>query len=70
MLTASATATGTKGWVAAQDQLAALSPSSAHRTLHSTHEGLLEDLQPAAASVRAITEVIASVRTSTPLRPS
>ena len=33
VLTASATATGTKGWVGAQDQLAALSPNSVHRTV-------------------------------------
>jgi pimeloyl-ACP methyl ester carboxylesterase len=70
VLTASATATGTKGWVAAQDQLAALSPNSVHRTVPSTHEGLLEDAAPAAAAVRAISEVIASVRTSTPLPSS
>ena len=70
VLTASATATGTKGWVDAQDQLAGLSPNSVHRTVHSTHEGLLEDVRPAAASVRAISEVISSVRTSTPLPSS
>ena len=67
MLTASATSTGTDGWVGAQDQLAALSPNSVHRTVDSTHEGLLEDVRPAAESVRAITEVVASVRTGTPL---
>ena len=67
VLTASATSTGTDGWVGAQDQLAVLSSNSVHRTVDSTHEGLLEDVRPAAASVRAITEVIASVRTSTPL---
>lgn len=70
VLTASATATGTKGWVEAQDKLAGLSTNSVHRTVHSTHEGLLEDAAPAAASARAITEVIASVRASTPLPPS
>ena len=63
VLTASATSTGTDGWVGAQDQLAALSPNSGHRTVHSTHAGLIEDVRPAAASVRAITEVIYSVRT-------
>ena len=67
VLTASATSTGTDGWVGAQDQLAALSSNSVHRTVDSTHEGLLEDVRPAAASVRAITEVISSVRTGTPL---
>ena len=67
VLTASASATGTKGWVRAQDQLAALSANSVHRTVDSTHMGLLEDASPAAASVRAITEVITSVRTRTPV---
>ncbi|HEU4349303.1 MAG TPA: alpha/beta hydrolase [Actinoplanes sp.] len=62
VLTASATSTGTDGWVGAQDQLAALSPNSVHRTVDSTHAGLIEDVRPAAASVRAITEVISSVR--------
>jgi len=67
VLTASATSTGTDGWVGAQDQLATLSSNSVHRTVHSTHPGLLEDVHPATASVRAITEVISSIRTSTPL---
>ena len=67
VLTASETSTGTDGWVGAQDQLAALSTKSVHRTVTSTHEGLLEDVRPAAASVRAITEVISSVRTGTPV---
>jgi pimeloyl-ACP methyl ester carboxylesterase len=68
VLTASVTSTGTKGWVGAQDALTALSTSSVHRIVPSTHEGLLEDARAAAASVRAISEVIASVRTGTPLR--
>ncbi|WP_148575367.1 alpha/beta fold hydrolase [Nocardioides caldifontis] len=67
VLTASATSTNTEGWVAAQDALAALSPNAIHSTVDSSHEGLLEDVDPAAASVRAITEVISSVRTGTPL---
>ena len=67
VLTASKNSTGTDGWAGAQDQLAALSTNSVHRTVDSTHTGVLEDVRPAAASVRAITEVISSVRTSTPL---
>ncbi|MDZ5623653.1 alpha/beta fold hydrolase [Nocardioides sp. HM23] len=58
---------GTDGWVGAQEQLAALSVNHVHRTVDSTHAGLLEDAGPAAESVRAIEEVIASVRTGTPL---
>lgn len=67
VLTASESASGTKGWVAAQDQLVELSDNSVHLTVHSTHEGLLEDASPAAASVRAVTEVITSVRARAPL---
>jgi hypothetical protein len=67
VLTASATSDGTDGWDGAQDQLAALSTSSVHRTVDSTHTGLLEDPAPAAESVRAITEVVSSVRTGRPL---
>jgi len=67
VVTVSATSTATEGWVGAQDQLAALSANSVHRNVNSTHPGLLEDVRPAAASVSAITEVISSVRTGTPL---
>jgi len=67
VLTASATSTATDGWVGAQDQLAELSPNSVHRTIDSTHTGLLEDVSPAAQSVRAITDVVSSIRTGTPL---
>jgi pimeloyl-ACP methyl ester carboxylesterase len=67
VLTASASSTGTEGWDGAQDQLAALSSNSVHRTVDSTHQGLLEDVRPTAAAVRAITEVISSVRTGTSL---
>ncbi len=67
VLTASVTSTGTEGWDGAQDQLAALSTNSVHRTIDSTHEGLLQDAAPAAAAVRAITEVTSSARTGAPL---
>ncbi|MFL6132670.1 MAG: hypothetical protein ACJ72A_07705, partial [Nocardioidaceae bacterium] len=67
VLTASETSAGRKGWDDAQDQLAALSRNSVHRTVQSTHSGLLEDIGPAAASARAITEVVSSVRTGAPL---
>ncbi len=67
VLTASATSAGTDGWERAQDQLAALSVRSVHRTLESTHEGLLEDPGPAAESVRAIIDVVTSARAGTPL---
>lgn len=59
---------GTDGWVGAQNQLAGLSTNRIHRTVRSTHPGLLEDARPAAESVRAITEVISSVRNGGLLR--
>ena len=67
VLTASATSDGTDGWDGAQDRLATLSTNSVHRSVDSTHPGLLEDTGPAAESVRAINGVIDSVRTGGPL---
>ena len=67
VLTASENSVGNDGWAGAQGQLAALSTNAVHRTVDSTHTGLLEDVRPAAESVRAITEVISSVRTSMPV---
>jgi pimeloyl-ACP methyl ester carboxylesterase len=56
------------GWVAAQDQLAGLSTNSAHRTLATAeHAMLTENAAAAAQSARAIRDVVASVRTGTPL---
>ena len=59
---------GTDGWKAAQDKLAALSDNHLHRDVESTHAGLITDERPAAQSAHAIAEVIASVRTGSPLR--
>jgi pimeloyl-ACP methyl ester carboxylesterase len=67
VVTASEESLETTGWAAAQDRLATLSTNHAHRTVHSTHPGLLEDQHGSTESVRAITEVITSVRTGTPL---
>jgi hypothetical protein len=55
------------GWVGAQDHLAALSTNRVHRTVESSHAGLLEDAGPAAESVRAITDVVTAVRTGAPV---
>jgi pimeloyl-ACP methyl ester carboxylesterase len=66
VLTTSESLTGA-GWARAQDQLAALSTNRAHRTVDSTHDGLLADEAPAAASVRAVNEVLSAVRTGTPM---
>jgi hypothetical protein len=66
VLTASESLT-TTGWAGAQDQLTRLSTNHVHRSVDSSHTGLLEDERPAAESVRAITEVSSAVRTRTPL---
>lgn len=66
VLTASENLTN-PGWTGAQDQLAELSTNHVQRTVQSTHAGLLEDEDPAAQSIHAITEVISSVRTGTRL---
>ena len=62
VLTASDTAEHTDGWTGAQDALAALSTSSVHRTVTSTHAGMVGDPQPADETVRAITDVLTSAR--------
>jgi pimeloyl-ACP methyl ester carboxylesterase len=67
VLTASATLDGTDGWDGAQDALAALSPNSVRRTVESSHAGMVDDPEPAAAAVRAISEVVSSVRSGQPL---
>ena len=67
VLTASENLT-TDGWLGAQDELAGLSTDAFHRIVRATHAGLLEDAHPAAESVRAISEVVSSVRTGRPLR--
>ena len=66
VLTASENLT-TPGWTDAQDELAALSAQRVHRVVDSTHAGMLEDEGGTAASVGAITQVVASVRSGAPL---
>ena len=58
---------GTDGWAEAQDALAALSDNSLHRDVDSSHAGLVDDPQPAAESVRAITAVVHAVSTGSVL---
>ena len=57
----------TDGWGASQDRMAALSINHVHRTVNASHMGMLEDPAPAAASARAITEVVHAARTGTPV---
>jgi hypothetical protein len=52
-----------RGWLAAQDDLAALSTNSAHLVLPDvTHMALIEEKKGAEASSRAIGDVVDSVR--------
>ncbi len=60
-----------KGWLPLQDQMAGLSSNSVHWVLaDATHASLTEDETNAAISSRAITDVVQSVRTHTPLPTS
>jgi pimeloyl-ACP methyl ester carboxylesterase len=59
----------TNGWMPLQDKLAALSTNSAHRIApDATHASLPEDKSRAVGvSARAVLDVVASIRTGTPL---
>ena len=56
------------GWGTAQDGLAALSTDVRHATADVSHVGLLVDPAGSAQSVDAVTDVVAAVRSHTPLR--
>lgn len=56
-------------WMAAQDKLVTLSNNSRHDVVaDATHPSLVLDQTDAAAASQAIRDVVASVRTSRPLR--
>ncbi len=55
------------GWGAAQDQLAQLSSNSRHTVADLDHMAFLDDAAGSALSVDAISDVVASVRSHTPL---
>jgi pimeloyl-ACP methyl ester carboxylesterase len=55
------------GWAVAQDRLATLSSNSSHRFARSTHAGLLDEQRGSEISVRAIGDVVLSVRTGSPV---
>ncbi len=63
VLTTTESAEHTQGWPAAQDALAALSTNSVHRSVDSTHVALVGGTSSSRAVVRAIADVVASVRT-------
>lgn len=56
------------GWMAAQDELAALSTNSVHHSVpDATHSSLIENETNAAQSSQAILDVVDAVRTNTPV---
>ncbi len=56
------------GWLPLQDKMASLSTNSVHRVLPDTdHPGLIDDRIGAAQASHAILDVVASVRSGTPL---
>jgi len=58
------------GWLPLQDKMAGLSTNSAHRVLPDTdHPGVIHDRLGAAQASQAILDVVASVRSGTPLTP-
>jgi pimeloyl-ACP methyl ester carboxylesterase len=59
------------GWLPLQDKMTGLSTNSAHRVLPDTdHPGLIHDRLGAAQASQAILDVVASVRSGTPLTKS
>jgi len=59
------------GWLPLQDKMTGLSSNSVHRVLPETdHPGLIHDRLGAAQASQAILDVVASVRTGTPLTKS
>ena len=62
VLTATGSLRKTSGWSTAQSRLAGLSSVSTHRVISSTHAGLIDD-DASGASVQAIADVIAAIRT-------
>ena len=54
-------------WIDLQERLASLSTNSQHRIVDATHAGLVDDATGSTASVRAIVDVIGSIRTGRPV---
>jgi pimeloyl-ACP methyl ester carboxylesterase len=70
VVSATGTLTGTDGWPAAQEGLAALSSNADQRTATGTHGGVLDDPEASRVSVTAIADVVEAVRTGSPLTAS
>jgi hypothetical protein len=68
LIVLTATVDNAKGWMTAQNAIAELSTNSLHRVEPgATHDDLVSDPTHTVAVVRAIHDVVASLRTKTPL---
>jgi hypothetical protein len=67
VVTASDTLSGTVGWAAAQQELAALSSNAELRTVRSSHGGLLDHPGSVDGSITAVADVVRAVRTGNPV---
>lgn len=65
VLTSSENARDTDGWTVAQQRMTALSTDAVRREAATSHAGIVEDPDGAAASVQAITAVVRAIRTGT-----
>jgi pimeloyl-ACP methyl ester carboxylesterase len=65
VLTSAENARDTDGWTVAQERMTALSTNAVRREAATSHAGIVEDPDGAAASVRAITTVVRAIRTGT-----
>lgn len=65
VLTSAENARDTDGWTTAQEQMTALSTNAVRREAATSHAGIVEDPDGAAASAHAITDVVQAIRTGT-----
>ncbi|MFC7723647.1 hypothetical protein ACFQW6_00920 [Nocardioides sp. GCM10028917] len=63
VLTSAENARDSDGWTEAQEEMAGLSSNAVRRDAATSHAGIVEDANGAAASVEAIASVIRAVRT-------
>ncbi|MEP6814389.1 MAG: hypothetical protein ABI873_02425, partial [Marmoricola sp.] len=69
LIVLTATLENAKGWMAAQNKMATLSTNSLHRVESGAkHASFVDDPEHAAAVIRAIHDVVVSLRTGEPLK--
>ncbi|KQV65821.1 hypothetical protein ASC64_13045 [Nocardioides sp. Root122] len=67
VLTSAENARDSDGWMEAQEELAGLSTNAVRRDAATSHAGIVEDADGAAASMEAIASVVRAVRTNGPV---